>query len=327
MAYEPCQNTSCASYGQPHPNCKCYAQGGAVCAGPHDTKCEHFADGGEVQANQEFQSDPGLAVDHNIAHAGLSNVLSKAGYTKSEEPGRAHTEFLDNHRRGRKALEAHTKSLLEPKPADSKPIESNAGELQTKLDKLRADPEAGLGIGGELDTHGPILAAKAASAATYLNSIKPKPTPAGPLDKPLAPSRMEERNYQRQLELAERPTLIYERIRNGTAVPADLNTLQTLYPKLHKAMSDRAFATLTDSKTSGRELSQKQQRMLGVLLGQQVSILQSPQIMQAIMKANAPQLPMAPPPKQKKASGVELKQLNRVDELSKTSLEKIQSSK
>lgn len=55
-AYPPCKNQACKSFGQPHPNCRCYggmAKGGEVevfCASsrPHDEFCKFFADGGPV---------------------------------------------------------------------------------------------------------------------------------------------------------------------------------------------------------------------------------------------------------------------------------------
>src|ERR1019366_5705689 len=64
MAYPPCLNPSCKSYGHPHPNCKCYsgmAKGGKVldfCSGSrtHDKSCEYFSNGGG--AGQDFDSMP-----------------------------------------------------------------------------------------------------------------------------------------------------------------------------------------------------------------------------------------------------------------------------
>lgn len=53
MAYAPCKNPNCNSYGQPHPNCKCYGEmagGGDVtfCSSTraHDKSCQYFAEGG-----------------------------------------------------------------------------------------------------------------------------------------------------------------------------------------------------------------------------------------------------------------------------------------
>lgn len=55
MSVLPCENPSCRSYGQPHPNCRCHgglAEGGdvAFCSTDrkHDDSCEYFADGGDT---------------------------------------------------------------------------------------------------------------------------------------------------------------------------------------------------------------------------------------------------------------------------------------
>lgn len=61
MAYGPCKNQNCNSYGRPHPNCRCYgemAEGGEVksfCSEDrmHNEDCEYFAKGGMVEAGNE----------------------------------------------------------------------------------------------------------------------------------------------------------------------------------------------------------------------------------------------------------------------------------
>ncbi len=63
----PCLNPSCASHGQPHPNCKCYvpaAEGGELthfCSEDraHQQGCEHFSEGGEALPSfDDLQADP-----------------------------------------------------------------------------------------------------------------------------------------------------------------------------------------------------------------------------------------------------------------------------
>ncbi len=60
MANWPCQNPSCSSHGQPHPNCRCpapLAEGGeaeSYCASDrkHMADCEYYAEGGEIDPNK-----------------------------------------------------------------------------------------------------------------------------------------------------------------------------------------------------------------------------------------------------------------------------------
>ncbi len=51
----PCKNKHCRSYGQVHPNCKCYARGGMVDGfcdkdNMHDSDCQYYAQGGAVDS-------------------------------------------------------------------------------------------------------------------------------------------------------------------------------------------------------------------------------------------------------------------------------------
>lgn len=70
----PCKNPNCHSYGKPHPNCKCYAMadGGEVshfCLSekPHDSSCEYFSEGGEVDPSQvEWQPSESEAPKEEI---------------------------------------------------------------------------------------------------------------------------------------------------------------------------------------------------------------------------------------------------------------------
>jgi hypothetical protein len=93
-------------------------------------------------------------------------------------------------------------------------------------------------------------------------------------------------------------------------------------------MADHAFDALAQAKADGRELTHKQKRKVGAMLGEPVTLQQSPQASAAIMRANAPsQLPQVPGKPPKKASGVELKQLNEVRKLSETPLQRLQAGR
>lgn len=98
---EPCRNPSCPSYGKPHPNCRCYAQGGQVsfCSGDrkHSEDCEYYADGGPVAAplDDGGRDNPSETVEHSALHHGLLGVFKGAiGSSKLAEPEK-HSKILD----------------------------------------------------------------------------------------------------------------------------------------------------------------------------------------------------------------------------------------
>lgn len=325
----PCQNPNCRSYGKPHPNCKCgggglgatagrlwekakgfastaaqnigsqlegYAEGGEVhyCSHGmvHEEDCEHFANGGEVAENTQFAQDPGMAVDHAILANGLLHTLTKTGHSRSEDPAKIPTDFMDSAKRGRKKLDGHAKALLDPK-AD--PIESNPDDvdgLAKHLDEIRANPSLAENVGGDLGNslpdHQVHLAGKLASVMNYFDAIKPKSAQGAPLDKIMPPSQKEQMHYRRQLEVAQNPALVYQKAKQAMLQPGDMNTLQSIYPKLHQSMVGKAGDAIVDAKSQGMELPKHAKRGLGTLMSQNLGFTHTPAAMQAIIQANAP---------------------------------------
>lgn len=306
-----CKNPSCKSYGKSHPNCECGApsfsqqsknleydaSGGEVgrhfCESgmTHMEGCEHFADGGQIAQQQEFASNPDLALDHSVMSHGLLHLLTKTGRTKSEEPGRVMQDQLEHHKRGRGHVENHAKSLLDK----SHKIDHDEGRTQAlkkHIDEVQQHPAGLLDIGGTMGEHLPehagALGAKAATAVSYLESIKPKSQQMNPMSEPIPPNKGRDLVYDRQVAIAEDPALIYRRVKNGTINQDDIRTVQTLYPKLFESMKNKATEMIIGTKSEGKDISYKYRIGLGILLGQPLDYSMSPEAMQAIISANGP---------------------------------------
>lgn len=336
MAYQPCLNPNCKSRGKPHPNCKCYmATGGEVhyChhGMPHEPSCEYYADGGEVQDNMELISNPDLAIDHAVASHGLHHLLTKTGQSKDTDESMGAEDFINHSRRGQKLVGSHLKNIFE---SDNKDIKNGEiDNLKSHLEHIEQNPKEMLEIGGNLGSvmpnHAPILAAKAASAMNYLNSIKPLGAQRAPLDEITPPGDMKNNSYDRNLEIAQNPLSVISRIKDGTLQPNDLGTLDTIYPKLGQKIRLKAAETLASAKANKEPLSYKHRQSLSLLLGEPLDSTMNVQSMQAIMQANGSKTP--PPSQQKnqpkKATGVELKQINQVNKLYETPLQERQIDK
>lgn len=355
-AYWPpyvCKNPNCKSYGHSHPNCKCGApsfaqqsrnleydaEGGEVgrhfCAGldAHQESCEHFADGGQVEANQEIGANPALTVDHAVVAHGLLHALTRTGHSKSENLNRPAEDFIEHAHRGRKALRSHAEHHFDSK---HELPESHGGEteaLKTYLAGIRNNPSQLLETGSlpGLPDHSAALGAKAATASDYFDAIKPKQALPGPLDPVVPPDKMAEQNYNRQLGIAERPLSILAKVRDGTIIPSDLQTLSTLYPNLAQSIQSQAFEALVSAKTNGTKIPYKHKMGLSFLLGQPLDATMTQSAMQAIMQANAGAQTESQgmPGKRSKegATAATQKTISKVDDLYKTSLEKIQTGK
>ena len=317
----PCKNPYCHSHGKPHPNCRCYsnyAQGGQICNGPHKEDCEYFADGGMIQENQEFMQ-PMHALDHVGAQEGLHHLLTKFGTNgRSENPHKHLEDFKDSFKRGRKRVDEHVSKLITPEKIEMKHNKDNVQALKDHINTLQTNPEQALNIGGDLGQtmpdHAAALGSKVGNTVNYLQSIKPMPSQPGPFDPVIPISKEKEVAYDRQLQIAEHPLSVIHSIKAGMLQPQDLKTLHNIYPELGRKLIQKASEALIDAKTNGKEIPWKQRQGLSMLLGQPLDFIQTPQAMQAIMKANAPTQAPQSQGKPKKATDVELKQINKVDD-------------
>lgn len=294
MQYPPCKNPQCASFGHPHPNCKCYsggfAHGGAVCneMQPHHESCEHFASGGQVEAQQEFTQNPDLAVDHVAVSQGLHHLLIKSGHTKSENPHKTAQDFLEASQRGRKESQSHSKAVFE-KHDPVKPDAHRITELKNHLQHLQENPQKLLDIGGDLHSslpdHAAALGAKTASVVNYFSALKPMASQAAPLDDVTPPSNLQSQHYDRQVALAEHPLHALQLAKEGRLQPEDLKTISTLYPKLHQSIMSGVMDSIVQAKIDKKEIPYKQKVGLSQLMGQPLDSTLSPASMMAIISS------------------------------------------
>jgi hypothetical protein len=325
--WPPCLNSDCSKYlvAGGHPNCACYqnspeyglAHGG--CVGNHKEDCEYFASGGEVEFNKLHLNNPQAALDLVGAQKGLLHLITKTGQNgKSQDPHKHLEEYVDNARRGHKTLDSHVSKLLGPEKLD---VDSNSGDvtaLRSHLDDLQANPEKALDVGGDLGStlpmHGAALGSKLANSLNYFQSLKPQASQNSPLDPIIPPSKASENAYHRQLEIAENPMLVLHHSKFGTLQPQDLKTLHTIYPSLGQSMTQKSGEALIDAKQKNTSIPYRQKQGLSQLLGQPLDSTQTVGAMQAIIKANTPSQVPQSQGQSKKASGTELKQIDKVNE-------------
>lgn len=138
----------------------------------------------------------------------------------------------------------------------------------------------------DLPMHAGVLAAKAATAQSYLQSIKPPSQQPRPLDRVSPPSPGAEANYERQMGIAENPRSIYGLLRDGRLKPADLITLRTLYPKLADSMQRHVGEALINAKTENKTIPYKQKLKTSLLLGEPLDSTMTQASMMACIVAN-----------------------------------------
>lgn len=346
MAEGPCKNPNCKSHGMPHPNCRCYsgmlsngfASGGEVkhCSTglPHMADCQYYAEGGEVAENQVLDSNPELATDHAIASHGLYHLMTKTGYSKSPDPTMPAQEFVKHSKTGARLLDSHSKQVFEKSKIDLDPTGTQA--LKEHLDTVAKNPQQLMNVGGNigeyLPTNAASIAAKTASAVTYLQGIAPHNTQNLPLDKIVQPTKQRQAAYDRQLHVAQNPLSTLNGVKTGMLKPVDVITLKTIYPELYLQMRNKATEALIDAKTNGKTIRYKQKQGLATLIGQPLESSQTPSAMQAIIMSQAPK-PIQNDTKkskgssQKEPSSATQKTIEKTDKLYETPLEQLQTNR
>lgn len=311
--YLPCKDPNCPSYGKPHPNCRCFADGGCVEGYTHARDCEYYADGGEL-------TTPDMAVHHAAVGHGLHGLMTKVG--KPGEPGDSVRDLYDDAKRGHKTLQKHAKAVFAPGKMD---VENNTDKLHGLLDTLHQDPNSMANMGGDIGAthseHAGVLAATAATATQYLQSIKPQPIQVAPLDPVFPPTKTEMAVYNRQVRVAQHPLSVLAEAKTGMIQDADVTTLRVVYPRLYESMQQSIMEELAAHGVAGGTLTYRQKQGLSTLLGQPLDSTLTPSAMQAIMAAQGPQQAQQQAkagPGASKPSAADLNAIEKDDTLSET---------
>lgn len=208
---------------------------------------------------------------------------------------RGSVDYLASSARGAQKLDHETGRLMEkgklPTHLQEMSRESSRNELKEKLESIQANPSQLLDISGSLGhylpEHAGQMGATAAQATQYLASIKPKPIQNGPLDEVTDPDPVSVDNYDRQLDIANHPLIVFEHIKDGTLQSQDLTTLSTIYPGLHKSLVSKVGEELIKAKSADQEIPYNQRMALSLVLGQPLDSTMTSASMMAIISSSA----------------------------------------
>jgi hypothetical protein len=241
---------------------------------------------------------------------------------------RSSAEYLNSSIKGHDTLKNHMGKTLGYEKMDIEPDEKARESLKNKLEEFQKDPAKMLEVGGKLGhylpDHAAALGALTATANNHLNSLKPQSSQMGSLDEPTPPGAGATAVWNRHLDIANNPLMVLQHVKEGTLLPGDVHTLNTLYPGLGKSMQDKAGEALVDARTKEKEIPYKQKQALSLLVGEPLDSTMSPAAAQAIIQSAQP--PMQPQSnktnKQSKPTAAQLKQTDKVNSLYETPLEK-----
>lgn len=242
-------------------------------------------------------------------------------------------DYLGTALKGESILNNSVKSLFNSTkiiPEHLLPSEDKRAKLQKTLSMLD-DPQAMLKVGGNighyLPAHGTAAATLAATAKNYFDTLKPKQPQLSPFDSVPPIDKNAQANYNRALDVAEQPLLVLEHAKHGTLLPQDVQTINALFPGMHSALVNKINDEIIAQKSEGKPIPYYQRQSLSMLVGAPMGASMTQPVMQSIIMANGG-AQMASNQQQaqnksqpKRASAVELKQVNKANSQYATNLQ------
>lgn len=247
--------------------------------------------------------------------------------TKSES-AKGVVDYVSNVIKGDKILNTATKNIFksgaEILPENIIPDKDSRERLEKSLnhmDVAENTAKIGEGIAHYLPDHSASAVSTAVTAKNYLSSLKPTSIKNNQLDKQYPPSNIEKQKYNRQLDIAQQPLLVLEHIKNGSLQSQDIQTLNVIYPNLHKKIVNSLYEHMTSALTEGHKIPYYQHSGLSMIFENPVDSTLTAQGMQSIISASsqmAQQSQDMASGKQHKVSGSTLSQINKVNALYQT---------
>lgn len=131
-------------------------------------------------------------------------------------------------------------------------------------------------VGHYLPNHQQALTQAAAQQLQYLQSLKPKPFKAGPLDKEIEPSKMAEARYNRALEIAQQPAVVLQHIKDGTLQVSDIQDIRAMYPAVYQKMAQNLTNEMINRKADEAPIPYKTRMGMSLFLGQPLDSSMTP---------------------------------------------------
>ena len=220
---------------------------------------------------------------------------------------KAAVDYLESTIRGAKRTSVALGNVLKPGvqvlTSDQMPAKADREKLDKQVSKMQTSPEylfqATQGdLGHYMPDHHQAAVKALTSQMQYLQSIKPQDRKLGPLDKPIPPSDAARARYNRALDIANKPTIVLQRIKDGTLQTSDLVDLKAMYPASYNHYVTKLMDQM--SKAGGEEtpIPYNTRKALSMFMGQPLDSTMTPQAIQAAQPL-PPQPPQQSPRKSK----------------------------
>lgn len=160
-----------------------------------------------------------------------------------------------------KAAGALFKSGVKVMPEHLYPIDNDRKSLDKKLKNAAKDPTALNTVGNDtahyMPDHGTAMAQTAATTTQYLNSIRPQPPKAAPLDSDAMISPDHKAAFNNALNIAHNPLILMDKIKQGTLTPQDMQHATAMYPQWVQSQQAKVTKALMEQVSKGETVPYK----------------------------------------------------------------------
>ena len=247
---------------------------------------------------------------------GMLKFLSSDQPIKAEG-FKAMVDYMNNTIKGESMLAKATKGVFKAgaqvMAEHAIPTDKDRTKLNKIVDRATNEPLKFMQgvedthLGHYLPNHQAALAQVSSRTISYLQSVKPKATQVGPLDKPLEPSQAQMQRYNRALDIAQQPLVVMEHIKKGTLQASDIADLKGMYPALYNQMASRVMNEIVGKQAKEEQIPYHTRMSLSLFLGQPLDATMQPMsIVAAQPKGNQQQQPQSgmPMPNRKGTSSL-----------------------
>lgn len=193
------------------------------------------------------------------------------------------------------------------------PTQSDRDRIDKKLQALQNNPkpmmDIGQGLSHYLPGHAAATAQNSTSVINYLNSQRPVDSRLSPLDTAIKPSSSQKAEYNKTLDLAQKPLIVLDKIKSGTITPKDIKDISTMYPALYQKLSQKLTDEMISHQAKGESIPYKTRIALSMFLAQPLDSTMKPE---AILSAQPkPQQNQQSNNTKPRVSGASTKALNK----------------
>lgn len=262
-----------------------------------------------------FMSGMTKLFSQNIPDAVRLGILKFLGSDKpiNTEGLKAVIDFAQHVIKGENTIGKVTKGVFDSSIKvlpQTMEIESKQREkLDRRLQQLQENPESLLNVGGSvahyMPDHATGMASTASNAVNFLNSLRPKLGKKLPLDTDPKAAPHQQKPYDKALDIAQKPLLVMQSIKDGSITPHEIMVLKTLYPSLYQHMGNKLSQAMVDHLAKGNTIPYKTRMGLSMFLGQPLDSTMTPQAIQSaqhVLMGSQPQQPQAAPQQHAKHS-------------------------